>query len=182
MAGSVQKKLDRVRPPKVQINYDVETYNSVEKKELPFMMGILADLSGDNKQTDAKGRPLKITDRKFVNIDPDNFNDVLSSCKPRVTCRVPDKLSGEEGKSLNVDVEFSTLEDFHPERVAQKVEPLRKLMEARRRLASLKQKMDGNDELEDHLNDILKNADTRDKIRSSLGGDDSDSEGEPAAE
>lgn len=168
MSESIQKKLDRVRPPKVQIKYEVETYGAIEKKELPFVMGVIADLSGDNKLKDAKGRPLKIKDRKFVNIDKDNFNDVLKSNKPRATFRVKDRLSGEEDKNLNVDLEFANLSDFHPEQVADKVPALKKLVEARRRLASLKQKMDGNDDLEYKLNEILKNAETRDKLKNTL--------------
>jgi type VI secretion system protein ImpB len=182
MAGSIQKKLERIRPPKVQISYDVETYDAIEKKELPFMVGILADLGGDNRPTDARGRPQKITDRTFMNVDRDNFDEVLGSCRPRVSCRVPDRLTGEPGRNMTIDIEFGNLADFHPEKVAEKVEPLRKLMDVRRRLASLKQKMDGNDDLEEQLNEILADAEERRKLLASLGtGDDAGGQG-PAAE
>ncbi len=168
MPESKQKKLERVRPPKVQISYEVETLDAVVKKELPFVMGVIADLSGDNEVKNAKGRTLKITERKFCQIDRDNFNNVLKSCRPRATFRVSDKLSGEPDKTMSIDLEFQNMEDFHPEKIAEKIEPLRKLMEARRRLASLKQKMDGNTDLENSLNEILRNVDLRQQVKSSL--------------
>ncbi len=169
MPESKQKKLERVRPPKVQISYEVETLDAIVKKELPFVMGVIADLSGDNEVKDAKGRPVKINERKFSQIDKDNFNTILNGCKPRATFRVADKLSGEAGKTMNIDLEFQHINDFHPEKIAEKIEPMRKLMEARRRLASLKQKMDGNTDLENSLNEILKNVDVRKQIKASLG-------------
>lgn len=171
MPESIQKKLERVRPPKVQISYEVETGDAIVKKELPFVMGVLADLSGDNEPKDANGRSLKITDRKFTMIDRDNFNTVLKSTRPKATFRVADKLSGEPDKMMSVSLDFENMDDFHPEKIAERVEPLRKLVEARRRLASLKQKMDGNTDLENHLNDILKNVDLRAEVKSSLDGD-----------
>ena len=172
MPESKQKKLERVRPPKVQISYEVETLDAIVKKELPFVMGVIADLSGDNEPKDAKGRPLKITERKFSTIDRDNFNTIMQSSKPRATFRVADKLSGEPGKMLSVDLQFEHMDDFHPEKIAEKIEPLRKLVEARRRLASLKQKMDGNVDLENSLNEILKNVDLREQVKSSLAEED----------
>jgi type VI secretion system protein ImpB len=168
MPESKQKKLERVRPPKVQISYEVETLDAIVKKELPFVMGVIADLSGDNEVKDAKGRPVKITDRKFSQIDRDNFNTILNGCKPRAAFRVADKLSGEAGKTMSIDLEFQHMNDFHPEKIAEKIEPMRKLMEARRRLASLKQKMDGNTDLENSLNEILKNVDLRQQVKASL--------------
>ncbi len=169
MAESHQKKLDRVRAPKVQIKYDVETYGAIEKKELPFVVGVVADLSGDNPAMDNNGKPQKVKDRKFVNIDGDEFNNVLKASRPRVKCSVPDKLSGEEGKNISIDMEFESLDDFHPHNVAEKVEPIKKLVEARRRLSSLKQKMDGNDDLEGLVNQILSNSDVRNSIKGSVG-------------
>lgn len=165
MAQSTQKKLDRVRPPKVQIKYDVESYDGVEKRELPFVMGVMADLSGDNPVLDKEGKPVKVKDRQFINVDGDEFDSVLKASKPRVKATVADKISGEEGKNFAVDMTFETLDDFSPEAIAEKVEPVQKLVEARRRLASLKQKMDGNDELEQLVNDILVNADLRGSIK-----------------
>jgi type VI secretion system protein ImpB len=168
MPESTQKKLDRVRTPKVQISYEVETFDAIVKKELPFVMGVIADLSGDNEVKDPKGRPVKITERKFSQIDRDNFNSILSGCKPKATFRVADKLSGDAGKTMSIDLEFQHMNDFDPEKIADKIEPMRKLMEARRRLASLKQKMDGNTDLENSLNEILKNVDLRQQIKASL--------------
>ncbi|HEX3020584.1 MAG TPA: type VI secretion system contractile sheath small subunit [Chitinispirillaceae bacterium] len=171
MPESKQKKLERVRPPKVQISYEVETLDAVVKKELPFVMGVIADLSGDNEVKNAKGKPLKITERKFSNIDRDNFNSILKSSRPRATFRIADKLTGDPEKTLSIDLEFQNMDDFHPEKIAEKIEPLRKLMEARRRLASLKQKMDGNTDLENSLNEILRNVDLRQQVKSSLDTD-----------
>jgi type VI secretion system protein ImpB len=168
MPESTQKKLERVRPPKVQISYEVETGNAIVKKELAFVTGVIADLSGDNEVKDKKGRSIKITDRKFSEINRDNFNSVLEGCKPRATFRVDDRLSGESGKQLSVDLEFTHISDFHPEKIAEKIEPLRKLVEARRRLASLKRQMDGNTDLENSLNEILKNVDLRQQVKASL--------------
>jgi len=176
MAQSQQKTLDRVRAPKVQIKYDVETYNGIEKRELPFVVGVMADLSGANPVMGTDGKPQKVKDRKFVNIDGDEFDSVLKASKPRVKCTVPDKISGEEGKNISVDLEFENLNDFHPQEIAEKVEPVRKLVDARRRLASLKQKMDGNDELEALVNNILKDASVRDQVKGEIGTDSSEEE------
>jgi type VI secretion system protein ImpB len=172
MAESQQKKLDRVRAPKVQIKYEVENYGGSERRELPFVMGVVADLSGDNDVTGPDGKKLKLKDRKFTSIDPDNFNEVLKGAKPKVKCSVADKLTGNSDQNLNVDIQFESLDDFHPEKIAEKIEPLRKLLEARRKLASLKQKMDGNDNLEDKLNEILQNAESRNKLSDILNQSD----------
>jgi type VI secretion system protein ImpB len=182
MPESIQKKLERVRPPKVQISYEVETGDAIVKKELPFVMGVLADLSGDSKVTGPDGKPLPVMKRDFTLIDRDNFNSVLKSCNPSVKFRVADKLSGDPDKQLSIDLDFKHMNDFHPEQIADKVEPLRKLVEARRRLASLKQKMDGNTDLENHLNEILKNVDLRQQVKSSLGGDENSAEEEKKPE
>lgn len=168
MSESYQKKLDRVRPPKVQIKYTVKTGDAIEEKELPFVVGTLADLSGDNEVTDANGKKLKIKDQKFDVVDRDNFNSYLKTTKPRLSYTVADKISNEEGKNIKVDINFENIDDFHPEKVADKVEPIRKLVEARCLLASLKQQMDGNDDLEERLNQILKNADVRENVKNSL--------------
>lgn len=145
MAESKQHWLDRNRPPRVQITYDVEIGNAVEKKEIPFVVGVMSDLSGTSSI------PLpKVKDRKFVEIDRDNFGDVLASSKPEVTCLVDNKLSGD-GK-LKVTVNFGSMDDFRPERIVEQVEPMRKLLRARERLNDLLGKLEGNDE----LNNILK--------------------------
>lgn len=151
MPESTQHKLDRVRPPRVQITYDVEIGNAIQKKELPMVVGIMADLSG---QPDV---PLpKLKDRKFVEIDRDNFNDVLASIAPRLALRVPNKL-GEAGTSLNVELRFKQMDDFNPLNVLEQIEPMRKLFEARGRLSDLLSKLDGNDALEGKLAEIVRN-------------------------
>src|SRR5215510_4997228 len=131
MAESTQHKLDRIRPPRVQITYDVETGGAIQKKELPFVVGIIADLAGQPAE------PLpRLKERRFVEIDRDNFHDVLASIAPRLACRVPDKL-GSNGNMLNVELHFRHLDDFHPTQVLKQVAPLRKLFEARQRLRDL---------------------------------------------
>jgi type VI secretion system protein ImpB len=146
---SIQKRLEKVRPPRVQLTYDVEKGDAIEQKELPFVMGVLADLSGNPKE------PLpKLRDRKFVNVDLDNFDEVMKGMAPRATYRVKNELSPEGGE-FAVDMTFEKIEDFRPEAVVQKVEPLRKLLEARTKLADLRNKLAGNEKLEDILNDVL---------------------------
>jgi type VI secretion system protein ImpB len=148
---STQHKLDRVRSPRVHITYDVEIGDAIEMKELPFVMGVLADLSG---KPDA---PLpRLRDRKFVEIDRDNFNDVLKGMKPRLAFRVDNKLTDDDTK-LGVELRFQNLDDFSPERVAEQVEPLKKLMEVRQQLKGLLAKTDGNDRLAERLQEIISN-------------------------
>lgn len=140
MAESKQHWLDRNRPPRVQITYDVETGNAIEKKEIPFVVGVMSDLSGTSQT------PLpKLKDRKFVEIDRDSLNDVLAAIKPEVTCLVDNKLTGD-GK-LKVSLEFKHMDDFRPERIVERVEPLQKLLRAREKLNDLLAKLEGNDEL-----------------------------------
>ncbi len=162
---SLQHKLDRVRAPRVQITYDVEIGDAIEMKEIPFVVGVLADLSGKPDE------PLpKLKDRKFVEIDRDNFNNVLEGMKPRVAFRVDNKLSGDESK-LAVDLRFRSMDDFHPENVANQVTPLRKLVEARQRLSGLLAKLDGNDKLDELLQNVLANTDSLQKLGKEAGVD-----------
>jgi len=164
MAGeSVQKKLDRVRPPRVQIKYEVETDGAIELKELPFVVGVLGDFSG--KPNDPLP-PMK--DRKFVEIDRDNFHTVLAKTAPRLAFRVDDKISGKPDSKLNVELNFKHLDDFSPENVVKQVEPLRKLVEARQQLEMLKSKMDGNDKLTGLLEQVLDNASLQQQLGKSL--------------
>ncbi|QWT45157.1 type VI secretion system contractile sheath small subunit [Azospira inquinata] len=147
---STQKKLSRVRPPRVQITYDVEIGDAIETKELPFVMGVLGDYSGNPV------KPLpKVKDRKFVAIDRDNFDDVLKGMAPRFAGRVENKLKND-GSQLSVDLNFSQLEDFEPQNVIKQVEPLKKLLEVRSKLADLRNKLIGNDKLEELLDDIVR--------------------------
>jgi type VI secretion system protein ImpB len=157
MAGeSIQKKLDRVRPPRVQIKYEVEIGDALELKELPFVVGVLGDYSG---KPDEQLPPVK--DRRFVNIDRDNFNDVLREMKPRLAFRVEDKITGNQDQKLNVELRFNSIDDFSPENVVKQVEPLRKLAEKRHQLEMLKSKMDGNDKLASLLEQVLNSSDSQ---------------------
>jgi len=159
---SLQHKLDRVRRPRVQITYDVETNGAMEKVELPFVVGILADLSGQPSQAQ---KPLK--DRKVVTIDRDNFNDVLEKATPRLAFKVENKLTGE-GK-LPVELNFKSMDDFDPARVAEQVGPLRELLRMRHELTQLMTKMEGNDKLEKLLSDVLSNTDVARSMAKELG-------------
>ncbi len=162
MPESSQHKLDRVRPPRVQITYDVEVGNAIQKKELPFVMGVLADLSG--KPAEA---PPPLKERKFVEIDRDNFNDVLAATAPRLTLQAANKLT-PAGGSLNIELKFTHVDDFGPLSVIQQVEPLRKLYEVRQRLNDLLAKLDGNDALDSLLTQAGKDPENLKKIKAAL--------------
>ena len=163
MSESTQKKLDRVRPPRVQITYDVETGGALEMKELPFVVGVMADLSGKPVT------PLpKLKDRKFVEIDRDNFNDVMASVSPRLAYQVPNTLQGD-GSRLNVALKFQELDDFNPEKLIGQIAPLAKLYEARKRLSDLLTKLDGNDELEALLSDVINSTDQQHALKREIG-------------
>jgi type VI secretion system protein ImpB len=160
---SQQHKLDRVRRPRVQITYDVETNGAMQKVELPFVVGVLADLSGQPKE------PLKpIKDRKPVQIDRDNFNDVLARATPRVAMKVQNKLTNEDTK-LAVELNFKNIEDFEPAQVAQQVPALKELMEMRGKLTQLLSKMEGNDKLEALLADVLNNTEKAAALAKEMG-------------
>jgi type VI secretion system protein ImpB len=148
---SLQHKLDRVRRPRVQITYDVETNGAMQKIELPFVVGVMADLSGQPKEA---LRPMK--ERKFVPIDRDNFNEVLKKATPRLAMKVQNRLTNDDTK-LAVELNFQHMEDFEPARVAEQVPALRELLDMRRRLTELLSKMEGNDKLEQSLADIVNN-------------------------
>lgn len=152
MSDSIQHKLDRVRPPRVHITYDVEIGDAVEQKEIPFVAGVLSDLSGKPEEPLP---PLK--ERKYVEIDRDNFNSVLEGMNPRLTYRVDNKIEDDDTK-IGVELKFKSLDDFHPERIAERVEPIRKLMEARKKLYNLLGKLDGNDKLDELLQDVISNS------------------------
>jgi type VI secretion system protein ImpB len=154
MPESLQHKLDRVRPPRVQITYDVEIGGAIVQRELPLVVGVLADLSGNPEQ------PLpRLRDRKFVAIDRDNFNDVLGAAAPRLTLRVPNRLDKDADSKVNVELKFKEMDDFTPLKVMLQVEPLRKLFEARQKLTDLIGKLDGNDALDSMLQQVVTNTD-----------------------
>jgi len=160
---SLQHTLDRVRAPRVQITYDVEVGDAIEMKEIPFVVGVLADLSGKPDQ------PLpKLKERKFIEIDRDNFNNVLEGMNPRVAYRVDNKLT-EDDAQVAVELRFKSMDDFHPERVAEQIGPVRKLVEARKRLSELLNKLDGNDKLDELLQDVISSTDSLEKLSKETG-------------
>lgn len=179
--NSVHDKLKRVRKPRVHITYDVETEGAVEEKELPFVVGVIGDFSGNPTQ---KLKPLK--DRKFVNIDRDNINDVMKQMSPGLNMRVENTLKGD-GSEMAVNLEFNSMEDFDPVNVAKQVPALANLLETRDKLRDLLTKVDLSEDLESVLEEVLQNTENVDKLAGELGlkkdggdtppADDSDSEG-----
>ena len=163
MSASVHAKLDRVRKPRVHITYDVETEGAAIVRELPFVMGVMGDFSGDPTA------PLQsMTDRKFVQIDRDNFNDVMARMNPGLKLKVDNKLS-EEGGQMAVDLKFNAIEDFEPARVAHQVPALRALMETRAKLRDLMSKVDRSEELEGLLEKVLQNENELKTLSGQLG-------------
>lgn len=162
---SLQHKIDRVRPPRIQITYDVEIGGAIELKELPFVVGVMGDFVGKPED------PLPaLKNRKFVEIDRDNFDQVMSGMKPRLAYNVDNKLQND-GSKVGVELKFNSLEDFEPDNIVQQVEPLRKLVEARKKLSDLRSKMDGNEKLENMLNEIIASSDKQKELSDSLGLD-----------
>ena len=161
---SVHAKLERVRSPRVHVTYNVEIGDAMELKEIPFVMGVMADLSGQPSE------PLgKIKDRRFVEITPDNFDSVMESMKPRVAFSVENRLSDETGAgNLGVDLTFKSLEDFEPEQVARKIGPLRELLELRTKLSDLVGTLQGNEKLDRLLQDVINNTDKLEQARKEL--------------
>jgi type VI secretion system protein ImpB len=155
----VQKRLQKVRAPRVQMTYDVEIGDAIENKELPFVVGVLGDFGSD---PEAARKRLK--DRKFVSIDADNFDEVLDGVAPVASFRVENHLT-QEGGEFGVRLQFRAMEDFRPEAVVQQVAPLKGLLDARAKLADLRNKLAGNDKLEDMLNDVLTNTEKLDRLR-----------------
>jgi len=166
---SAQHKLDRVRPPRVQITYDVEVGGAIELKELPFVVGVLGDFTGNPQE------PLpKLRDRKFVEVNPDNFDTVLEGMKPHLSFAVENKLSDEaDAPNLKVDLKFRKLEDFEPANVARQVEPLKKLLELRTRLSDLRGSLQGNDKLEELLLQAVANTEKLDQLKGEIGQEES---------
>ena len=166
MPQSVQKKLERVRPPRVHVTYDVETGGAIEIKELPFVMGVLGDFSGQPTE------PLpRLKDRRFVEVNPDNFDSVLESMKPHLAYAVENKLSEDaDVGQLKVSLDFKSMDDFSPENVAKQVKPLRELLDLRTRLNDLKGTLQTNDKLDQVLLDAVSNTDKLNQLRAELGG------------
>jgi type VI secretion system protein ImpB len=163
MSESVQKKLNRVRKPRVHITYDVETEGAEVRKELPFVVGVMGDFSGKSYE------PLKpLRDRKFTQIDRDNFDDVLRRQTPGVQFRVDNTLA-DDGTQIPVDLKFKSMEDFEPGAIVQQVEPLRNLLDARNKLRDLLTKVDRSEDLENLLEQVLKNTDQLEALAGELG-------------
>ena len=162
---SAQHKLDRVRPPRVQITYDVEIGGAIELKELPFVVGVLGEFTGNPEQ------PLpKLKDRKFVEVNPDNFDSVLEGMRPHLAFAVENKLSDDpNAPQLKIDLRFKKLDDFEPGNVANQVKPLKQLLDLRTRLADLRGTLQGNDKLEELLLDAVGNTEKLDKLKQEIG-------------
>jgi type VI secretion system protein ImpB len=164
MAESLQHKLDRVRSPRVHITYDVETGGAIEKKELPFVMGIFGDFTGMPEE------PLpRMKDRKFVEVNPDNFDSVLAAMKPHLAFSVENKLSEDpDAGQLKVDLRFRSMDDFQPANVAQQIRPLKELMDLRTKLSDLRGSLQGNDKLDEILQETLRNSEKLAKLKSEI--------------
>ncbi|MFN3322433.1 MAG: type VI secretion system contractile sheath small subunit [Bryobacteraceae bacterium] len=162
---STQHKLDRVRSPRVHITYDVEVGGAIEIKELPFVVGVLGDFTGQPEQ------PLpKLKERKFVEVNPDNFDSVLEGMKPHLSFSVENKLSDDpDAPNLKVDLRFKSMEDFEPEQVARQVKPLKELLDLRTRLSDLRGSLQGNDKLEEMLLDAVSDNDKLNKLKNEVG-------------
>ncbi|HET9053700.1 MAG TPA: type VI secretion system contractile sheath small subunit, partial [Cyclobacteriaceae bacterium] len=169
MSDSIHDKLKRVRKPRVHITYDLETNGAVVNKEIPFVMGVMGDYSGDN--TEGK-KALK--DRKFSQIDRDNFNDVLDKVNPKVNMKVENTLVGD-GSEMSVNLDFHSMEDFEPHKIVDQVEPLKKLMDTRNKLRDLLTKADRSEKLEEILENVLSNTEALNSLKSELGVDEEES-------
>ncbi len=165
MPESLQHKLDRVRSPRVHITYDVETGGAIEKKELPFVMGVFGDFTGMPEE------PLpRLKDRKFVEVNPDNFDSVLAAMKPHISFSVENKLAEDpDAGQLKVDLRFRALEDFEPTQVARQIRPLKELLDLRTKLSDLRGSLQGNDKLDELLQDALRNTEKLEKLKGEIG-------------
>jgi type VI secretion system protein ImpB len=164
--ASTQHKLDRVRPPRVHVTYDVEIGDAIELKELPFVMGVLGDFTG------MPSEPLpRLRDRKFVEVNPDNFDSVLEGMKPHLAFSVENKLSEDsDAPQLKVDLHFKSMDDFAPENVALQVRPLKELLDLRTKLSDLRGSLQGNDKLEEVLLKAVGDKDKLDKLKQEMDG------------
>jgi type VI secretion system protein ImpB len=164
MPESLQHKLDRVRSPRVHITYDVETGGAIENKELPFVMGVFGDFTGMPEE------PLpRLKDRKFVEVSLDNFDAVLAAMKPHLAFSVENKLSEDpDAGQLKVDLRFRSMDDFEPANVAKQIKPLKELLDLRTRLSDLRGSLQGNDKLDELLQDAVRSTDKLDKLKGEI--------------
>lgn len=167
MAKSSQDKLKRVRKPRVHITYEVETEGALQKQELPFVVGVMGDFSGDPTK---KLEPL--SKRKFTQIDRDNFNQVMNSLNVGLEMSVANTMVDEEGKEMKVNLQFNSMDDFEPAAVANQIEPLRKLLATRERLRDLIAKVDRSEDLEGLLDKVLTDDEALKKLTEELGSSD----------
>ena len=167
MPESLQHKLDRVRSPRVHITYDVETGGAIEKKELPFVMGVFGDYTGTPEE------PLpRLKDRKFVEISLDNFDNVLAAMKPHLAFSVENKLSDDANAGqLKVDLRFRSMDDFSPANVAKQVKPLKELLDLRTSLSDLRGSLQGNEKLDEVLQEAIRNSEKLTKLKTEIGGE-----------
>jgi type VI secretion system protein ImpB len=165
MSDSIHDKLKRVRKPRVHITYDVETGGAEVTKELPFVVGVMGDYSGDNTENKKS-----LKERKFVGIDRDNFDQVMGKIAPKLSLSVENTLAGDDSQ-MSVDLDFNSMDSFHPTQVVNQVEPLKQLLDARNKLRDLMSKADRSEELENILEEILQNTDKVTQISKDLGLD-----------
>ncbi|HEY5602456.1 MAG TPA: type VI secretion system contractile sheath small subunit [Gammaproteobacteria bacterium] len=165
MSESIHDKLKRVRKPRVHLTYDVESNGASVEKELPFVLGVMGDYSGDNTENKKE-----LKDRKFAQIDRDNFNEIMSKVAPALNLKIDNTLQAD-GTQLSVNLSFKSMEDFEPHRIVEQVESLKKLLETRNKLRDLLTKADRSDELETLLEDVLQNTSSLNALYSELGLD-----------
>lgn len=163
MSESIHDKLKKVRKPRVHITYDVETNGTLVEKEIPFVMGVMGDYSGDN----VEGKK-SLKDRKFSQIDRDNFNEIMSKINPQLKLKVENLLEND-GSDLSVNLDFKTMEDFEPHRLVEQIEPLKKLMDTRNKLRDLLTKADRSEDLETLLESVLSNTQSLSSLSGELG-------------
>lgn len=169
MSNSTQHKLSKVRPPRVQITYDVEIGDDVQMKELPLVVGVMSDLGGKSEKSKQK-----LKERKFVDIDAENFDGVMNSIEPKVELSVDNKLTDENTK-LNLELKFNKMEDFEPLNVVKQVPALAKLYEARTHLVDLLGKLDGNDKLDEMLTEIVQKTPELEEIKAATAAEEPES-------
>ncbi|VAW58777.1 Uncharacterized protein ImpB [hydrothermal vent metagenome] len=165
MSDSIHDKLKRVRKPRVHITYDIETNGAVQEKEIPFVMGVMGDYSGDSIENKKA-----LADRSFTNIDRDNFNEVMHNVAPSVKMKVENTLEGD-GSQMSVELGFDKIEDFEPQNIVKKVKPLNKLMETRNKLRDLLTKADRSEDLENLLEEVLNSTDALNALQGELDSD-----------
>ena len=172
MSDSSQKRVGRVRPPRVQISYDVEDGGAVESRELPMVAGVVSDLSGDADD------PVEYGKRSFVEVEQGGVDKLMRRLGPKLAFTVSDEVSGEDDREVAVSLEFESLDDFSPMGVAAQVPQTAKLLEARQRLADLYGKLEANDKLDGILGEVLANTDKREQLRSELGMNEGNGKGD----